>query len=237
MAGLVSVPQRSGQTAPCAQVDGTLSSRGGLAAQTVSSHALCSLALLCSLAQTLALAPCPLHRLRQLNNSRAATARSSSQTSAALCFPICRSNLLPFSARTAGANAALLSLEGSSAPGRAFTWGGDFPWRTEYRGIIEAENGLGWKGPLKAIQSNHAATSRDIFTQIRLLRAPSSLAWNVSRDGASPTALGNLCQSFTIRIVKNFFLISSLNLLSFSLKPLPLLLQQAVLKSLSTSFF
>jgi len=34
--------------------------------------------------------------------------------------------------------------------------------------------------------------SRDIFNQIRVLRAPSNLAWNGSRDGASPTSLGNL---------------------------------------------
>jgi len=34
----------------------------------------------------------------------------------------------------------------------------------------------------------------------------------------------NLFQCFTTLIVENFFLISSINLLSFSLKPLPLLL-------------
>jgi len=36
--------------------------------------------------------------------------------------------------------------------------------------------------------------SRDIFNWIRLLRAPSNLAWNVSKDGTSPTSLGNLYQ-------------------------------------------
>jgi len=54
------------------------------------------------------------------------------------------------------------------------------------------------------------AMSRDICNQIRLLRAPSNLAWNVSRDGASPTSLGNLCQGFTTLSIKNFFLISIL---------------------------
>ncbi|KAK4814017.1 hypothetical protein QYF61_004647 [Mycteria americana] len=39
--------------------------------------------------------------------------------------------------------------------------------------------------------------SRDIFNQIRLLRAPSSLALSVSRDGASTTSLGNLGQCLT----------------------------------------
>jgi len=39
--------------------------------------------------------------------------------------------------------------------------------------------------------------SRDIFNQIRLFRALSNLAWDVSRDGASTTSLGNLCQGLT----------------------------------------
>ena len=74
--------------------------------------------------------------------------------------------------------------------------------------------------------------SRDIFNQTRLLRAPSNLAWNVSRDGASTTSLGNLCQCLTTLTVKNFFLISSLHLPSFSLKPFLLVLaQQALLKA------
>ena len=54
--------------------------------------------------------------------------------------------------------------------------------------ILESQNGLGGKGPLEAIQPNPPATSRDIFNWIRLLRAPSNLAWNVSRDGASTTS-------------------------------------------------
>ncbi|NXW02077.1 CMC1 protein, partial [Fregetta grallaria] len=71
------------------------------------------------------------------------------------------------------------------------------------------------------------------FLQIRLLRAPSNLTLNVPRDGACTISLGNLCQCFTILIIKNVFLICSLNLPSFSLKPLPLALsQQALLKTL-----
>ncbi|KAK4832092.1 hypothetical protein QYF61_020707 [Mycteria americana] len=57
---------------------------------------------------------------------------------------------------------------------------------------------------------------------IRLLKAPSNLALNTSRDGAATTSLGNLFQGLTTLIVKNFFLISNLNLPSCSLKPLPL---------------
>jgi len=60
--------------------------------------------------------------------------------------------------------------------------------------------------------SSIPAMSRDIFTKIRLLRAPSNVTLKVSGDGASITSLGNLFQHFITLIVKNFFLISSLNL-------------------------
>ena len=67
-------------------------------------------------------------------------------------------------------------------------------------------------------------------------RCPTS-CWMFLGMGHLPTSLGNLCQCFTTLIVKNIFLTSSLNLPSFSLKPLPLVLsQQALLKCLSPSF-
>jgi len=47
---------------------------------------------------------------------------------------------------------------------------------------------------------------------------------NASREGAFTTALGNLFQYLTTLPEKNFFLISSLNLPSCSLKPFPLVL-------------
>ncbi|KAK4810670.1 hypothetical protein QYF61_007470 [Mycteria americana] len=76
-------------------------------------------------------------------------------------------------------------------------------------------------------------SAKTVIPQIRLLRAPSNLTLNVSRDGASTTSLGNLFQCLTTLIVKNFFLKSSLNLPSLSLKPLLLVLsQQALLKIL-----
>ena len=104
-------------------------------------------------------------------------------------------------------------------------------------GHTERWNGSGGKGPLEAIESNPPAVSRDIFNQTRLLRAPSNLAFIVSRDGAATTSLGNLGQGFTTLTVKNFFLISSLNLPSPSLKPLlPVLLKQASLERLTSSF-
>ena len=60
--------------------------------------------------------------------------------------------------------------------------------------------------------------------QTRLPRDTSSLALNASRDGASATSLGNLFQCVTTLCVKDFFLISNLNLPCPSLKPFPLVL-------------
>jgi len=65
---------------------------------------------------------------------------------------------------------------------------------------------------------------RDIFHQPRVLRAPSSLALNTAREGAAAASLGNLGQCLTTLMGKNFFLISNLNLPSFSLELFPLAL-------------
>jgi len=65
--------------------------------------------------------------------------------------------------------------------------------------------------------------------QTRLPRATSSLALNASRDGASTTSLGYLFQCVTTLWVKNFFLISNLNLACLSLKPFPLVLSLSTL--------
>lgn len=60
--------------------------------------------------------------------------------------------------------------------------------------------------------------------------APSSLTLNVSWNGTSDTP-GHHGQSFTILIVKIFFLLSNINPPFFSVKPLTLVLsQQALLK-------
>jgi len=72
--------------------------------------------------------------------------------------------------------------------------------------------------------------SRDVFHQTRLLRAPSNLALNTAREGAATASLGNLGQCFTTLMVKNFFLIFSLNLPSFTLEKFSLV------KSPSPSF-
>jgi len=56
----------------------------------------------------------------------------------------------------------------------------------------------------------------------QVFRAPSSLTLNVSRGRTFTTTLGNVLQYLTTLSVKNVFLISNLNLPSFSLKPFPL---------------
>jgi len=53
--------------------------------------------------------------------------------------------------------------------------------------------------------------------QIRLPRAPSTLALNVSSDGTPTASLGKLCPCLTVLWVTNFLLMSNLNLPSFSL--------------------
>ena len=61
---------------------------------------------------------------------------------------------------------------------------------------------------------------RDSFHYPRLLKAPSNMALNASKEGISIISPGNLFQYLTTLIVKNFLLIASLSLPSFSLKPL-----------------
>ena len=57
-----------------------------------------------------------------------------------------------------------------------------------------------------------SATGRVVNHQTRLPRATSSLALSPSRDGASTASLGNLFQCVTTFCVKDFLLISNLNL-------------------------
>ena len=75
---------------------------------------------------------------------------------------------------------------------------------------------------------------RDTFHHTRLLKNPSNPVLNTST--ASTTSLGNLFQCLTTLIVKNVFLISNLNLPTFSLKPLLFVvsLHALVKKSLSS---
>ena len=71
---------------------------------------------------------------------------------------------------------------------------------------------FGLEGTFRGHLAHPPAMSRDPFHQPRPLRAPSNLALNVPRDGASTSSLGNPFQGFTTLMVNNFFLLSSVNL-------------------------
>ena len=86
------------------------------------------------------------------------------------------------------------------------------------RGIIEC---LSLEGILGIMQFQSSAMGRIATHQIRLPRAPSNIASNASRVGASTASLGSLCQCLW---VKNFFLTTNINLSFFSLKLFPLVL-------------
>lgn len=94
--------------------------------------------------------------------------------------------------------------------------------------IIESLNDLGWKGSLKT-QSNSPARNRNASYQMRFHKALCNLILNASY-------LGNLFPCLISLVVKKCLLISNLNLASFNLEPLPLVLSlQNVAKSLSLS--
>ncbi|XP_053939503.1 uncharacterized protein LOC128854006 isoform X2 [Cuculus canorus] len=76
---------------------------------------------------------------------------------------------------------------------------------------------VGLEGTSQPIQS-HPCHGQGHLPLDQGLRAPSNLAWNPSRDGAATTALGTLGQGLPTRTAKHFFLMSHLNLPSFSLK-------------------
>jgi len=65
---------------------------------------------------------------------------------------------------------------------------------------------------------------RDLFHQPRVLQAPSNLALDTAREGAATASLDSLGQCLTTLTLKNFFLISNLNLPFFSSKLSPLVL-------------
>ena len=80
--------------------------------------------------------------------------------------------------------------------------------------VIESQNG--WVGrDLKAHPVPPRAMGRAATQQLRLPRAPSSLALNAPRDGAPTASLDSPCQGLTALYVKNFCLTSYLNLRLF----------------------
>lgn len=85
---------------------------------------------------------------------------------------------------------------------------------------------------MKAIYFQFPTMDRDTFYYPRLLQAPSSLALDTSRDaGAATAALGTPCQGLPTLTGKNFLLISNQSILSFNLKPFPLVLSHQALAS------
>jgi len=76
-----------------------------------------------------------------------------------------------------------------------------FPLRKTLQNHTELDGNR--KGHLKQLPCNEQGH----LQQIRMLRALSSLTLNVSRDRASTTSLGHLCQCLTTLTVKNFLLI------------------------------
>ena len=67
---------------------------------------------------------------------------------------------------------------------------------------------MSWRGPLRSSSSKPPAIGRDNSLYTRLLKSPSSLALNASREGAFTTSLVNLFQCPNTLTAKNFFLIS-----------------------------
>jgi len=90
---------------------------------------------------------------------------------------------------------------------------------TEWPGLKRTTMIIEFQLPAVCTFANH---------QTRLPRATSSLALNASRDEASTASLGNLFQCISTLCVKNFLLISNLNLPCLSLKPFPLVLLKII---------
>ena len=93
----------------------------------------------------------------------------------------------------------------------------------------ESQNALGWKGPCRSSHFNPPARGRNPSHQPRVLPALPNPALDTAREGAATASQGSLGQGLTILRSKSFFLISNLNLPSFSLTPLPLVLSPHVL--------
>ena len=90
--------------------------------------------------------------------------------------------------------------------------------------VTESWSGVGWKETLETIISLHSLSWTETSFANHAAKASSNLALNTARDGASPASLDSLCQCLTTFTVKNFFLVSNLNLCSFVLNPSPFVL-------------
>jgi len=90
--------------------------------------------------------------------------------------------------------------------------------------IVTIIEWFGLEGTFRGHLAQPPCSEQQYLQLDQAARSPIQPGLERFRGGASTTSLGNLCQCFTTLIVKNFFLISSLSLPSFSLKPLPLVL-------------
>ena len=90
-------------------------------------------------------------------------------------------------------------------------------------------NILGWKGGLKAVQSNPLPWALTSSTGSGCSETGPTWPGMFPGMGHRPPLWATWFQGLTTLMVKNLFLISSLNLLSSSVKPLPLLLPQQAL--------
>ena len=105
----------------------------------------------------------------------------------------------------------------------------------EDHGIMEW---FGWEGTFEGHLIQPPCHEQGHLHPDQVAQSPVQPGLECFQDGASTTSLGNLGQGFTALSINNFFLIPSLNLPSFILKPPPLVLSlQPLLKSLSPSFF
>lgn len=83
---------------------------------------------------------------------------------------------------------------------------------------------FGLEVTLRIIRFQPPAVGREIFHLTGLLRASSNLTLSTPMYWASTTSLSNVFNCLSTLMVKNFFLIPSLILTSFNLKPSPLIL-------------
>jgi len=95
---------------------------------------------------------------------------------------------------------------------------------------------LGLEGTLKTISFQPLCHEQGHLPLDQVAQSSIQPGLEHCRKGAPTASLGNQCQCLTTLMVKNFFLMPSLNLPSFSLKPsaLVLSLQALVKKSLSS---
>jgi len=110
-------------------------------------------------------------------------------------------------------------------------------FRIKYHRTTESENGFGWKRSLKISYSNPPAMSSNMFhyiSPISCSKPQPTWLWTTLQIIRHLTLFQPNCFSVSPPSIKNFFLMSNLNLPTFCLKLLLLVLSlRALIKSLS----